>query len=35
MFADDIMAVIEKVEVRKAELMAAQPEAKQRTGRTW
>jgi site-specific DNA recombinase len=29
MSADDIMAVIEKVEVRKAELMAAQPEAKQ------
>jgi hypothetical protein len=29
MSADDIMAVIEKVEVRKAELMAAQPEAKE------
>jgi hypothetical protein len=29
MAADDIAAVIEKVEARKAELMAAQPEAKQ------
>jgi hypothetical protein len=29
MSPDDIMAVIEKVEVRKAELMAVRPEAKQ------
>src|SRR5229473_507232 len=29
MSGDDIAAVIEKVEVRKTELMAAQPEAKQ------